>query len=378
MTAAAVATAVSLLLIVYILIGYPLLLLALRRWRAKPVQTGPALPSVTAVIAVHNGADFISAKLESLRALDYPPELLHIVVASDGSTDKTVDIARGFAGVTVLDLPKGTKCTALNAGIAQAGGEILLLTDVRQPVERQSLRMLVRNFADPSVGSVSGLLKIRTSGLREAEEIGAYWRYEAWIRDSLSAIDSIFGASGAYYALRRELAPANVPAEILLDDMYLPLAAFRRGYRLIMEPAAVFWDQPTDRSTEFKRKVRTLAGNYQILKHYPWLLSPANRMWLHFASYKAARLVLPWLLLVVLVAPLWLPSPWREVLVIPQIAGYALAALHPWLPRPVHRLSSPLRTLCMMMFATVAGLKVFFVPAERIWKVTGSKELSSS
>jgi cellulose synthase/poly-beta-1,6-N-acetylglucosamine synthase-like glycosyltransferase len=368
--AAAVATAVSLLLIVYILVGYPLLLLLLRRWRAKPVQTGPALPSVTAVIAVNNGAAFIGAKLESLRALDYPPELLNIVVASDGSTDGTVDIARGFAGVTVLDLPKGSKCAALNAGIAQATGEILLLTDVRQPVERQSLRMLVRNFADPSVGSVSGLLKIRTGGLREAEEIGAYWRYEAWIRDSLSAIDSIFGASGAYYALRRELAPANVPAEILLDDMYLPLAAFRRGYRLIMEPAAVFWDQPTDRSTEFARKVRTLAGNYQILLHYPWLLSPANRMWLHFASYKAARLVLPWLLLVVLIAPLWLPSPWREVLLIPQVAGYSLAALHPWLPRPLHRVSSPLRTLCMMMFATVAGLKVFFVPAERIWKVT--------
>ncbi|MBS1834566.1 MAG: glycosyltransferase [Acidobacteria bacterium] len=371
---AAVTTAVSLLLIAYILVGYPLLLLVLRRFRANPVRTGDAyLPTVTAVIAVHNGEASIGGKLESLRGLDYPSELLNIVVASDGSTDRTLEIARGFDGVTVLDLPKGTKCTALNAGIAQATGEILLLTDVRQPVEPQSLRMLIRNFADPSVGSVSGLLKIRTGGLREAEEIGAYWRYEAWIRDSLSAIDSIFGASGAYYAMRRDLAPVNVPGEILLDDMYLPLAAFRRGYRLIMEPAAVFWDQPTDRSTEFARKVRTLAGNYQILRHYPWLLSPANRMWLHFASYKAARLVLPWLLLIVLIAPLWLPSPWRELLVVPQVIGYALAALHPWLPRPLHRLSSPLRTLCMMMFATVAGLKVFFVPAERIWKVTKSR-----
>ena len=363
-------------LLLYITAGYPLLLARLRRSSSQPVRRGDITPTVSAIIAVYNGAAHIGVKLKSLQALDYPPGRLQVIVASDGSTDETAAIARTFPGTEVLELPRRGKCAAQNAGIARATGEILLLTDVRQTLEPPSLRSLVSNFNDPRVGVVSGLLKIRTADSPSktssaANEIGAYWRYEAWIRDSLSAIDSIFGASGSLYAIRRELA-VPIPEDILCDDMYLPLAAFHRGYRLIVEPEAVMWDYPTNRASEFHRKVRTLAGNYQLWFHYPWLLTPANRMWLHFLSYKAGRLFLPWLLIAMAASTLFLPSPWREVLALPQIAICTLAALHPWLPRQLQRLSSPIRTFVVMMVAALAALQILFVPARRLWKVNGA------
>ncbi len=134
-------------------------------------------------------------------------------------------------------MERGGKGAALNAGIPQSKNEILLLTDVRQVVAPDSLQALIDCFADPSVGAVSGELLIRGGARHDETDIGLYWRYESWIRNKLSAIDSIFGATGPLYALRRELA-VPIPPDQLLDDVYLPLAAFFRGYRLIVEPAA--------------------------------------------------------------------------------------------------------------------------------------------
>jgi poly-beta-1,6-N-acetyl-D-glucosamine synthase len=360
----------------YVLFGYPLLLLAWKRIAARPVARRPGYtPTVTAVIPVYNGERFLYGKLTSLLAADYPPEKLDIIVVSDGSTDRTPQIARGFDGprVRLLEMARGGKCAGLNAGIAIATGEILLLTDARQAIEPDAVRELMANFADPAVGAVSGQLKIRIGETKEEAGIGLYWRFETWIRDSLSAVDSMFGATGPFYALRRELA-VPVPADILLDDMYLPLAAFRRGYRLVVESRAVAWDQPTSLETEMNRKVRTLAGNYQLLVCYPWLLGWGNRMWIHFMSYKFGRLLLPVLLAVLLGSALAMEGSARLWLAGPQLAGYALALADPWLPDgfPLKRISSLARTFLMMMVAAVRGLKVFFVPARSLWKVTGS------
>src|SRR4051812_41281707 len=198
--------AISAALLFYIIAGYPLLLALLRRGVQRPVLRNSDSPTVSVIIAVHNGATFLEAKLRSLLALDYPKHCLEIFVVSDGSTDATSAIAREFAEVRLLDVPRGGKCAALNAAIPKAGGEILVLTDVRQVLEPGSVRSLVRNFADPRVGSVSGQLKIRDAGTGEAAQIDAYWRFETWIRDSLSSIDSMFGATGPFYAIRRGLA----------------------------------------------------------------------------------------------------------------------------------------------------------------------------
>jgi cellulose synthase/poly-beta-1,6-N-acetylglucosamine synthase-like glycosyltransferase len=359
----------------YVIVLYPLLL----GWRARVaphcVAAKPAKTSVSVMIAVHNGQQYLAEKLDSVLAVNYPRELLQILVVSDGSNDATEQIARDYAarGVELVAIPRGGKCAALNAGAQRATGDILLLTDVRQQIAPASVQLLVDCFSDPSVGVVSGQLVIRDGSTNAAADIGLYWRLESWIRRQLSAVDSMFGASGSFYAIRRSLY-VNLPLDILLDDMYLPLSAFRRGYRLVLEPRALAFDFPTSLETEFRRKVRTLAGNYQILLRYPWLLGPENRMWIHFISYKFGRLLLPPALLAIAISSFFLPPRWAGIALAAQGAAYGLALIDPLLPKrfPLKRLSSPARTFAAMMIATVCGLQVFFVPARQLWKVTGA------
>ena len=355
----------------YIVLGYPLLLGLMARLRPKPILKSRQRKTVSVVIPAYNGEKFIGTKLKSILDLDYPRELVEILVVSDGSTDRTDSIVQGFGEqrVRLVRVPHGGKCAALNAAIPQAGGEILLLTDMRQVVASDSLQPMIDCFADSSVGAVSGELIILKGESHDEEDIGLYRRYENWIRNRLSEVDSIFGATGSIYALRRELA-VPIPADQLLDDMYLPLAAFFRGYRLIVEPRARAFDYPTNRGTEFTRKARTLAGNYQILRSYPALLGPRNRMWLHYASYKLGRLMLPWILVVLLVSSCFLPVPWKWLMLGGQTAFYGLAAVDPLLPAyfPAKRLSSFAGTFVSLMLAAAWGLSIFFVPARSLWK----------
>ncbi|MCZ2147299.1 MAG: glycosyltransferase family 2 protein, partial [Bryobacterales bacterium] len=236
---ASLSFAVSCAGVFYTVAGYPLLLGWLAKRFGKPVHKAYVPRSVSVIIAVHNGQAWLGDKLRSVLELEYPRELMEILVVSDGSTDGTDAVASGFAGqgVRLIRVPKGGKPAALNAGIAQARGEILLLTDVRQTLAPESLQRLVSCFADPAVGVVSGDLLIRQRGNYEEESVGLYWRYERWIRKQLGSLDSMFGASGALYAMRRALA-RPIPSDTLLDDMYLPLGAFFQGYRLIVEENA--------------------------------------------------------------------------------------------------------------------------------------------
>lgn len=357
----------------YIVAGYPAFLGLLAHLKARPTLKEKQRKTVSIIIAVHNGERFINEKLESIFRLEYPRELIEIIVVSDGSTDRTAAVVERFAldNVTFVEIPRGGKCTALNEGISRAKNEILVLTDVRQTLERESLQFLVDCFADPVVGVVSGELKIRSGKDSGENSTGLYWRYESWIRKQLSSIDSMFGATGPFYAMRRELA-VPLPTYILLDDMYLPLAAFFRDYRLIQEDRAVALDYPTTREVEFRRKVRTLAGNYQILAAYPRLLGPRNRMWFHFMSYKFGRLILPWIFLAVFVSSWFLPGPWMDVALGGQGAFYLLALIDPWVTdrTALKRLSSTARTVVAMLAAAVWGLSVLFVPPRTLWKET--------
>jgi poly-beta-1,6-N-acetyl-D-glucosamine synthase len=201
--------------------------------------------------------------------------------------------------------------------------------------------------------------------------VGLYWRYEKWIRKALSRIDSIHGATGCIYAMRRELA-VPLPPGTLVDDMYLPLAAFFRGYRIVMEDAAKAYDYPTMLNTEFRRKVRTQAGVWQIVRHYPALLGPRNRMWIHFVSHKLGRLLLPWALIVLLITAFFLPAPWSVAAVAAQGAVYLLAAVDPWLPAafPLKRLSSPVRTFMVLMAAALLAPFALLRSSDSIWKQT--------
>jgi cellulose synthase/poly-beta-1,6-N-acetylglucosamine synthase-like glycosyltransferase len=367
-------------LILYVLFGYPLLLGFLARRWPREVLRKSICPRISVIVAVHNGDAFIEKKILSILGLNYPRDRMEIIVASDGSTDRTEERVAAFegAGVRLLRVPRSGKPAALNAAISVATGEILILTDVRQDLAPESVSLLVENFADPSVGVAGGELRIRRGNTRAEANIGLYWRYETFIRDSLSSLDSMFGATGPFYAIRRELC-VPIPVDTLLDDVFLPLAAFFRGYRLVMDSRARAYDIPTSLETEFRRKVRTLAGNYQILQDYPALLGPGNRMWFHFVSYKLARILLPWILALVVVASLRLTGFWRLVLLGGQALFYALAVMDMWIPAQfaLKRLTSPVRTFVVMMVAAVGGLSVFVVPARKLWKVTSAGPLTN-
>ena len=357
--------------IVYVLCGYPLVAALIARWRARPVHRGPYEPSVSALLPVHNGAPWIAAKLDSLLALNYPHDRLQIVIISDGSTDRTEEIAMQYAarGVELIRLPRGGKALALNAGLKSATGEVLFLTDVRQPLDVNSLRNLTACLADPAVGAASGELVMFDDNTQEKINVGLYWRYEKWIRRRLSQIDSVLGATGAIYVIRRSLA-RPMPPNTLLDDVYLPLVAFFAGRRVVFEESAIAYDQAAALETEFRRKVRTQAGVYQIVKYFPQLLSFQNRMWFHFISHKLGRLFLPYALIALALVSFWIPAPWSRIAVALQAAFYALAAMDPVLPEslPLKRLSSPARTFVVLMAAALCAVSIFFVPTRSLWK----------
>jgi cellulose synthase/poly-beta-1,6-N-acetylglucosamine synthase-like glycosyltransferase len=320
---------------------------------------------------VHNGETWLDRKLRSILALDYPRQLMQVIVISDGSDDGAEGVARQFAdqGVELVAIPRAGKAVALNEGMRRARGEILFFTDVRQSLDPASLRNLVECFADPSVGVVSGELIIRRGALEE-ENVGLYWRYEKWIRRQQSCIDSILGASGCIYAMRAELA-APLPPGTILDDVYLPLRAFFRGYRIVWEAGARAYDYPTSIGSEFRRKVRTQAGVWQTIAAFPALLGWKNRMWLHFVSHKLGRLLLPWAMGLILLASFGLPGIWRAVALCAHGVFYGLVLMDPLIPErfPLKRLSSPARTVFVLMLAAFCAAFVLFLPAT-VWGQT--------
>jgi glycosyltransferase involved in cell wall biosynthesis len=322
---------------------------------------------------VYNGAAFLRQKLESILGLDYPRELLEVLVISDGSTDATDAIVGEFlsSGVRLLRVPKGGKAAALNAGIGQARGEILFFTDVRQRLAPDSLRHLVACLADPSVGSVTGELHIVTGDRQEEADMGLYWRYEVWARKQMTEIDSIFGATGCIYVMPRNLVEL-IPADTLGDDAAFPLGAFFKGYRMILDAEAKAYDLASPLGSEFERRMRTLAGLWQALVRRPELLGFRDRMWLHFVSHKVGRLLLPWLALAALGSAFWLPSPWRESVLAAAAAFLALAVFDSLLPQGsvLKRITSPARTILVMLAASLCSISVFLVPPQRLWKRT--------
>ena len=355
----------------YALIGYPLLLGWLARRANNPVRKDDARRTVSFVIAVYNGEKFLERKLRTILALNYPRELMEVLVVSDGSTDRTDEIARSFAGegVKFLRVPRGGKAAALNVGVPLVSGEILVLNDVRQTLDRDCLRNVIACFGDPKVGAVSPQTIIVRGETLEETSTSLYWRYESWIRERLTRIDSTFGYSGAFAAIRRALW-VPLPEGTLLDDVYEPLVAFFKGYRILYESSATMYDFPTVLQSEFRRKVRLQAGLYQMLKMMPELLSSRNRMRLHFLSAKYGRIVIPYCMIAAALATVGLPPYWRAAAAWAQGFFYGLAALDIFVPdgTALKRVTSPLRTFVVLMAASLAAVRVYFVPPASLWK----------
>lgn len=366
----------GLCLIGYTMAGYGATVRVLARVRPRPVRKRPIRPVVSIVVVAHNEGERIAAKIENLLGLDYPHDRMEITVASDGSTDDTVARARAYGSrirVAVFDRRRG-KPAVLNDLVPTLRGTVVVLADARQRFDRAAVSALVQGFADPVVGAVSGELVLLRHG-EEAEPAASsgtalYWDREKRIRFDESVVDSTVGVTGAIYAIRRDLFEP-IPADTILDDVLIPMRIVRRGYRVIFEPAARAFDQRASTARqEFVRKVRTIAGNFQLFAREGWLLNPRqNRLWVQTLSHKGLRLALPILFLATLVANVSLAGGWfyRGTL-IAQLAFLAVAASSSVFPAVRARVPFVVvpYTVCFLCCATVAGFVRFVSGRQRV------------
>jgi biofilm PGA synthesis N-glycosyltransferase PgaC len=322
----------SVALIAYTYVGYLVWLWMRARISPWPQLRGAYEASVSVVMVVRNEQEVLENKLRNLLELDYPGEEWQVVVVSDGSTDRTEAILRGYANHPrvrlVMNQFSSGKACGLNDAIAWAEGEVVVFTDARQKIEASAICRLVENFADPNVGSVSGELMLGDFDSGEVVRgMGLYWKIEKAIRELESASGSVVGATGALYAVRRNLL-VPLPERTILDDVYLPMHVVRQGSRVIFDTRARAWDVPSlGAPREFRRKVRTLSGNYQLLQLAPWLLSGANPILFEFISHKLMRLIVPFALLLALLSSMWLAYPFYRFALVVQLAFYGLALL---------------------------------------------------
>jgi len=351
---------VSTILVIYAYLGYPAMLWILSKLKRKQVTSTPIEPTVSIVMAVRNEASRLVSKLKNLADVDYPAELIEIIVVSDGSTDETNEMLAKSTGVrAIIRLTNSGKAAALNAAVPIAKGDIVVFTDVRQEIEPAALRALVSNFADSEVGCVSGELLFR--GARSGTEGGVslYWRMEKVIRKLEAVTGSVVGATGALYAARRSLVSV-LPDGTLLDDVYIPMAVSRAGYRVIFEPAARAWDEePHAGGHEFRRKVRTLAGNYQLVQIAPWLLTRGNPLRWRFVSHKLFRLAVPFLLMAMFLSAiaLWSDDAYRTVAVLQGV--FYFAAVLGLVSKGRIRMASAPASFCLLNAAAAAALVSF-------------------
>ena len=370
---------ICVVLVLYPYALYPLWLALLRRVCPRPVHRASGVRlSVSFVVAAYNEEENIETRLrELLELLDRSGLTGEILVVSDGSTDDTARIVRqvGGANIHLLELSERVgKAAALSYAAAHAHHDILVFADVRQRWAPDALQRLLENFADPSVGAVSGDLVVETAPGTLAG-VGLYWQYEKWLRRQESAIGSQVGVTGAIAACRRSCFRA-IPDGTLLDDVYWPLQVAMQGYRVIHDSRAIAYDRlPPRPKDEFRRKVRTLAGNFQLAARLPSALLPwRNPVWFAFVSHKLARLIVPWALIGLLLCS-WQSEGWfYQFALILQLLGYTLGVIS-LLGWSSHRLVSAAGSFVLLNAAAWVAFWVYFSGrASSSWKKVPYKQ----
>jgi len=374
-------------LVAYAYAGYPLLAAWLaHRHGTHPREAGrgddDACPALTVVVAAYDEEARIAARIADILAQDYPAARLQVLVVSDGSHDRTVEIATAAAAddarIAVLALPCNLgKAVALNAAMAQVATAVVAFTDARQSYAPGALRALVAAFADPRVGAVSGELVIddaSKSGTDNAAPrgVGLYWRMEKRLRSDEARLGWLHGVTGAVHAVRRELF-RPLPPGTILDDMWIPLHVALGGRWVWMARDAVLHDRiSANAREEFSRKLRTLAGNWQLLVRLPVLLDTSrNPVFFAWFSHKFLRLLVPWALLLALLASAILSGTIYRIALVAQLLGYAWATVGLRLPRLAAwmPLSSAAGTFVMLNLAALLSLPASLAPdASRLWK----------
>lgn len=325
----------SLAALAYTFLGYPLLIGLLAKIAGRPLHKSAPInpPTVTVVLVAFNEGVRIIPRIENLFATNHPAEKLEVLVVTDGSEDDTVAKLRAFPDPRLRVLARtqrSGKSACLNAAIPATTAEIVVLCDARQRFVPHTISELVANFSDPSLGAVSGSLEIDPAATGVGGGVDLYWRLEKFIRASEGRFRSTIGATGAVYAIRRELFQP-IPNDTILDDVVIPMQiAVNHGKRVSFDPSAPAYDpQTTDPAKEKRRKMRTLAGNFQMLaQHSGWLLPWRTGLWWQLLSHKYSRIVAPVFMVTMFASNAALAGrPLYLELFIAHIAFYALALL---------------------------------------------------
>ncbi|MGV1098215.1 glycosyltransferase family 2 protein [Thiovibrio sp. JS02] len=324
----------SLLLLAWTFAGYPLAVIVLSRFLARPWRTGPFSGSVSMIIAAHNEEEVIRDKAENCLSLDFGGADAEILMVSDGSLDGTNAILEEFAGRSerlriITYQPRAGKANALNVAVAQAKGEILIFGDANVMVGETSCQPLLAPFSDPEVGVVCGRVLVRARGEQEVAGEGLYMRYEAAVQYAEARLYSMVGVDGALFAMRRALFNP-LTLDTILDDFTLSMQAAASGLRIVYEKEAVAVEEVIpSAANEFKRKARIVAGGYQYLANF--LKSGRSfkaGMWFAFFSHKILRWLAPFLLIMLFASNLFLlDSSLYALLLVGQLFFYLLAAL---------------------------------------------------
>ena len=318
--------------VLYTYAGYPIVLRLLRLVIRRPVRREPIEPFVSILVPAFNEADVIAEKIRNVLAIDYPADRFELAVACDGPSDGTSDIVRSMANgeqvrAFLFEQNRG-KLYVLNDVVPQLRGEIVAFSDASSMLEPNAVRELVASFADPKVGAVSGVYRVRK---KDAAHLGRqedfYWKYETFLKKQEAALGSILGAHGSLYAIRKSLYPAPDPRTIN-DDYVIPLRIVQKGYRVAYEPAAVAHEEAHEMGG-FSRRVRIMAGNVEQLRELRPLLWPLRPLMLFFfLSHKVARLAVPPALIAAAIANLaLLQSPFYRALGALQLVFYALVGI---------------------------------------------------
>ena len=305
------------LFIVYVYVGYPLIVALLARLRRKPEGYPDSTPKVSILIAAYNEQNVIAAKLENTLSLDYPANCMQIVAAVDGSDDQTAEIVESFAsrGVELsYDVRRRGKTVAINRAVPQLKNDIVVFSDANNMYAPDALRELVRPFADPKVGGVTGSKLIMEDADAHARADGLYWKYESFIKKNETRLGSCTGIAGEILAIRRAL--YQPPADhVINDDFFIGMGVLRHGYRLVYAPDAHSFERSSlTEQDEAMRRSRIVAGRYQAMLMAGSLLPWQNPLlvW-QIISHKFLRPLVPLVMMLAFFASLaacfWPPAP---------------------------------------------------------------------
>jgi len=354
-------------LILWVYIGYPLFLLLLSRLtKGTPVRRGSITPPVTLIISAYNEGRIMREKIENSLALDYPRELLEVIVISDCSDDNTETIVRKYAnrGMRLLRMEKrGGKTAGLNVAVPQAKGEVVIFSDANAMYHRLAVRRLVRNFADPTVGCVTGesRYEVDDNAADSTASENLYWRYELALKKMETQVGSLVGGDGAIYAIRQALFRPMRPED--LSDFVNPLQIVAQGYRNVYEAEAFSFERGAESfEKEFYRKVRIVNRAWRGLWRVRQVLNPFRFGFytVQVISHKLLRWLIPVFMAGAFVANFFLLNFGRlhQIMFALQIAFYLLALIG-WRQsrRPaVSKLFYVPYYFCLVNYASLLGI----------------------